>query len=147
MDKNIYGHTEPKRKVIEMLSKIIKVPGTTIQPIALVGPSGVGKTRFAKILSNCLDLPFIQITLGGQNDGELLHGHGYTYSSAQPGLIIKKMCLYVHSYIIFNNFFNKLTYILFEISRIGSICDEGAIKIGKKLGVFTNLINITIILS
>lgn len=92
MDKNIYGHTEPKRKVIEMLSKIIKVPGTTIQPIALVGPSGVGKTRFAKILSNCLDLPFIQITLGGQNDGELLHGHGYTYSSAQPGLIIKKMC-------------------------------------------------------
>ena len=48
--------------------------------------------RFAKILSNCLDLPFIQITLGGQNDGELLHGHGYTYSSAQPGLIIKKMC-------------------------------------------------------
>ena len=92
MDNQIYGHNEPKKKIVEMLSKIIKVPGTNIQPIALVGPSGVGKTRFAKILSECLDLPFIQITLGGQNDGELLHGHGYTYSSAQPGLIVKKMC-------------------------------------------------------
>jgi ATP-dependent Lon protease len=29
--------------------------------------------------------------LGGQNDGEILHGHGYTYSGSQPGLIIKKM--------------------------------------------------------
>jgi len=38
-----------------------------------------------------LDIPFAQITLGGQNDGELLHGHGYTYSGSQPGLIIKKM--------------------------------------------------------
>ena len=92
MNNNIYGHIEPKKKIIEMLSKIIKVPGTNIQPMALVGPSGVGKTKFAKILSECLDLPFIQITLGGQNDGELLHGHGYTYSSSQPGLIVKKMC-------------------------------------------------------
>ena len=38
-----------------------------------------------------LDIPFVKITLGGQNDGELLHGHGYTYSSAQPGLKVKKM--------------------------------------------------------
>ena len=38
-----------------------------------------------------LDIPFGQITLGGQNDGELLHGHGYTYSGSQPGMIIKKM--------------------------------------------------------
>ena len=32
-----------------------------------------------------------QITLGGQNDGELLYGHGYTYSGSQPGMIVKKM--------------------------------------------------------
>jgi len=38
-----------------------------------------------------MGIPFTQITLGGQNDGELLHGHGYTYSGSQPGLIIKKM--------------------------------------------------------
>ena len=27
----------------------------------------------------------------GQNDGEILRGHGYTYSGSQPGMIIKKM--------------------------------------------------------
>ena len=38
-----------------------------------------------------MKIPFAQITLGGQNDGELLHGHGYTYSGSQPGMIVKKM--------------------------------------------------------
>ena len=56
-----------------------------------VGPPGIGKTLLAKSIGQVLDLPFNQITLGGQNDGELLHGHGFTYSGAQPGLIIKKI--------------------------------------------------------
>lgn len=92
MDTNIYGHKNTKTKIIQMMGKLISVQGSTINPIALVGPPGIGKTKFAKILSECLNIPFVQITLGGQNDGELLHGHGYTYSGSQPGLIIKKMC-------------------------------------------------------
>ena len=50
------------------------------------------KTLLAKSIGKALNIPFAQITLGGQNDGELLHGHGYTYSGSQPGLIVKKMC-------------------------------------------------------
>ena len=45
----------------------------------------------AKGLGDALGIPFVQIALGGQNDGELLHGHGYTYSGAQPGMVVKKM--------------------------------------------------------
>ena len=59
--------------------------------LALVGPPGVGKTLIAKSLGKILNIPFAEITLGGQNDGELLHGHGYTYSSSSPGMIVKKM--------------------------------------------------------
>ena len=92
MDENIYGHKNTKTKIIQMMGKLISVQGSNINPIALVGPPGIGKTKFAKILSECLNIPFVQITLGGQNDGELLHGHGYTYSGSQPGLIVKKMC-------------------------------------------------------
>jgi ATP-dependent Lon protease len=92
MDGNIYGHKNTKTKIIQMMGKLISVQGSNINPIALVGPPGIGKTKFAKILSECLNIPFVQITLGGQNDGELLHGHGYTYSGSQPGLIVKKMC-------------------------------------------------------
>ena len=91
LNEQIYGHTLAKNKILQMLAKLISVQGTHISPIALAGPPGVGKTKFAQCLAECLDIPFAQITLGGQNDGELLHGHGYTYAGAQPGLIVKKM--------------------------------------------------------
>lgn len=91
LNEQIYGHTLAKNKILQTLAKLISVQGTHISPIALAGPPGVGKTKFAQCLAECLDIPFVQITLGGQNDGELLHGHGYTYAGAQPGLIVKKM--------------------------------------------------------
>ena len=91
LNNSIYGHIQTKIKIIYMLAKLLSVQNSIIQPIALVGQPGIGKTCFAQILSECLDIPFVQITMGGQNDGELLHGHGYTYSGAQPGLIVKKM--------------------------------------------------------
>lgn len=91
LNEQIYGHQLAKNKILQILAKLISVQGTHISPIALAGPPGVGKTKFAQCLAECLDIPFVQITLGGQNDGELLHGHGYTYAGAQPGLIVKKM--------------------------------------------------------
>jgi endopeptidase La len=91
LNTQIYGHSVAKNKILQTLGKLISVQGTHISPIALAGPPGVGKTKFAQCLAECLDIPFVQITLGGQNDGELLHGHGYTYSGSQPGLIVKKM--------------------------------------------------------
>lgn len=91
LNEQIYGHTLSKNKVLQIFAKLISVQGTYISPIALAGPPGVGKTKFAQCLAECLDIPFVQITLGGQNDGELLHGHGYTYAGSQPGLIVKKM--------------------------------------------------------
>ena len=91
LNNQVYGHELAKTKTLQMLAKLISVQGSNIHPIALSGPPGVGKTKFAQCLAECLEIPFVQITLGGQNDGELLHGHGYTYSGAQPGLIVKKM--------------------------------------------------------
>jgi len=91
LNTQIYGHSAAKNKILQTLAKLISVQGTHISPVALAGPPGVGKTKFAQCLADCLEIPFVQITLGGQNDGELLHGHGYTYSGSQPGLIVKKM--------------------------------------------------------
>ncbi len=86
-----YGHDEAKKLLLQMIGKWISNPTSMGTSFGLVGPPGVGKTLLAKSVSKALDIPFAQITLGGQNDGELLHGHGYTYSGSQPGLIIKKM--------------------------------------------------------
>ena len=86
-----YGHKETKKLLLQIIGKWISNPSSQGSAFSLVGPPGVGKTLLAKSISQALDIPFAQITLGGQNDGELLHGHGYTYSGSQPGLIIKKM--------------------------------------------------------
>jgi len=90
--KNLcYGHDEAKQNLLQIIGKWISNPTSQGSSLGLVGPPGVGKTLLAKSVSKALDIPFGQITLGGQNDGEILHGHGYTYSGSQPGMIIKKM--------------------------------------------------------
>jgi endopeptidase La len=91
LKKSSYGHEEAKKTLLQIIGKWISNPSSQGTCFGLVGPPGVGKTLLAKSVSKSLDIPFAQITLGGQNDGELLHGHGYTYSGSQPGLIIKKM--------------------------------------------------------
>ncbi len=91
MEKKVCGHKECKSKIKEIVGKWIINPSGSGSVIGLSGPPGVGKTLIAKAIGDVLGLPFVQINLGGQNDGELLYGHGYSYSSAQPGLIVKKM--------------------------------------------------------
>jgi len=86
-----YGHEKAKKSLLQTIGKWISNPSSNGSCFGFVGPPGVGKTLLAKSISNALDIPFAEITLGGQNDGELLHGHGYTYSGSQPGMIIKKM--------------------------------------------------------
>ncbi len=86
-----YGHEEAKKSLLQTIGKWISNPTSQGTSFGLVGPPGVGKTLLAKSVSKALNIPFAEITLGGQNDGEILHGHGYTYSGSQPGLIIKKM--------------------------------------------------------
>ena len=91
LKKMTYGHSDAKKVLTQTICKWITNPNSGGSALSFVGPPGVGKTLLAKSIGKCLNIPFAQITLGGQNDGELLHGHGYTYSGSQPGLIVKKM--------------------------------------------------------
>ena len=91
LNSKVYGHTESKEAIKELIGKWLKNPSSAGSAIGISGPPGIGKTLLAKAIGEALDIPFVQISLGGQNDGELLHGHGYTYSGSQPGMIVKKM--------------------------------------------------------
>ena len=91
LNEKVYGHSECKESIKELIGKWLCNPASSGSAIGLSGPPGVGKTLIAKAIGDSLGIPFVQITLGGQNDGELLHGHGYTYSGSQPGMIVKKM--------------------------------------------------------
>jgi endopeptidase La len=92
LNEKVYGHTDFKNTIKEIVAEWIANPKGRGKALGLVGPPGIGKTLMAKAIGECLGLRFQKITLGGQNDGSILKGHSFTYSSAQPGMIIKKMC-------------------------------------------------------
>lgn len=122
LNKSIYGHDETKNILLQTIGNWISNPDSSGRPIGLVGPPGVGKTLLAKSISKALDIPFTEITLGGQNDGELLYGHGYTYSGSQPGIIIKKMVeMGTQRCIIFFDELDKTTTKHGNINEITSI--------------------------
>ncbi len=91
LDEKVFGHDECKGVMQELIGKWLTNPNSLGKAIGLVGPPGVGKTLIAKGLGEALGIPFVQINLGGLEDGCVLNGHSYTYSAAQPGLIIRKM--------------------------------------------------------
>lgn len=91
LNSKIYGHVECKEQINELICKWISNPKCKGTSIGLCGPPGTGKTLIAKALGTALNMPFVQINLGGQNDGDILFGHSYTYNAAQPGMIIRKM--------------------------------------------------------
>lgn len=91
MDEHIYGNDKCKELIIELVAKWISNPKSIGKCIGLHGPPGVGKTLFGKALGNILNIPFAQINVGGVDDASILSGHSFTYSNAQPGLIVRKM--------------------------------------------------------
>jgi endopeptidase La len=91
MNQIIYGHDKCKETIIELIAKWISNPKSIGKCIGLKGPPGVGKTLFGKTLGNILNIPFAQINVGGIDDASILSGHSFTYSNAQPGLIVRKM--------------------------------------------------------
>jgi endopeptidase La len=92
LNEKVYGHAECKDLVFKLIARWISNPKGSGSVIGLVGPPGVGKTMFAKAIASALDVKMVQFTVGGQNDADMLFGHGYTYSSALPGQVVRKMC-------------------------------------------------------
>ena len=91
LDDTVYGHEGCKNAIQEMIAKWLSNPKASGKSIGLHGNPGIGKTLIAKALGKTLNIPFVQINLGGLDDGCVLCGHSYTYSAAQPGMIIKRM--------------------------------------------------------
>ena len=91
LDNTVFEHDECKSVMQELVGKWLTNSKSNGKAIGLVGPPGVGKTLIAKALGDALQIPFVQINLGGMDDRCILSGHSYTYSAAQPGLIVRKM--------------------------------------------------------
>ena len=62
-----------------------------IRPLLLVGPPGIGKSRFARRLSDIVGLGMRTISLAGSSDGIDLRGTSRGWSTAQPSAVIRVM--------------------------------------------------------
>jgi len=87
----IHGQEEAKQAITLQVAKWLANKDSRGNSLGFVGPPGVGKSLMGRMVGKILDLPFTMITLGGQNDAELLHGHGYTYSGSSPGVVVRSM--------------------------------------------------------
>jgi endopeptidase La len=92
-DKKVFGQTEFKTVIGDIVAKWFTNPNSMGKAIGLHGPPGCGKTLIASGLGKVLGIPYQEIHLGGLEDGSVLNGHSYTYSGAQPGLIVTKMVM------------------------------------------------------
>jgi len=92
LNKSIYGHQSSKVQILEYIAQYITNPQSNGKCLALQGPPGNGKTTLIRNgFSKALNRPFIQISLGGMNDVNILNGHDATYVGAKCGRIIQAL--------------------------------------------------------
>ncbi|HEY1722235.1 MAG TPA: AAA family ATPase [Magnetospirillaceae bacterium] len=74
-----------------LLRRAVGIPWLHFAPRLLVGPPGVGKTRFARRLAQLSGTGFREINAAGSSDNRLLMGTARGWNSTQPALPLMTM--------------------------------------------------------
>ena len=89
LNNAVYGHTEAKMHILQVIGKWIRNPGAGGNVLAIQGPMGNGKTTLIKNgVAKALKRPFAFVALGGASDSAYFDGHCYTYEGSRWGRIV-----------------------------------------------------------
>jgi ATP-dependent Lon protease len=90
MNIAVWGHNEPKNRILQIMAQKIRNPNSKGQVIAIHGPPGNGKTTLIKEgIAKAMNKPFVFISLGGATDSAFLEGHSFTYEGSIYGRIAR----------------------------------------------------------
>lgn len=130
LNESIYGQTETKNKIIEVIGKWISNPKSNGNIIGLHGPPGVGKTTLIKKgLSEAIGVPMAFIPLGGCRNSSTLEGHDFTYEGSKNGKLV--------DILIENKCMNPIIF-FDELDKVSNTRDGDDI-----IGILTHLIDFT----